>query len=374
MEEGDAKNPNTEQMEVKEPKHDGTTMRKALLVINCIMLSIGNCGSPLIMRLYFIHGGNRIWFSSWLQTAGCPIILLPITCAYVHRSRTANPTSENKLFCMERPLFVAAIVLGILSGLDNYLYSYGLSRLPVSTSSLIIASQLAFTAGFAFLLVKQKFTAYSVNAVFLLTIGAGVLALHSSSDRPANESNKEYILGFVMTLAAAAWYGFILPLVELTYKKAKQEISYALVMEIQLVMCLVATGFCTVGMLVNNDFKVIGREAREFELGETKYHVVVIFSAIINQCFFLGAIGVVFCASSLLSAVVIAVLLPVTEILAVFFFNEKFQAEKGVSLALSLWGFISYFYGEIKQSKKKKPDPETEMASSLLPNTLKSSV
>ncbi|PPD94933.1 hypothetical protein GOBAR_DD08036 [Gossypium barbadense] len=319
MEEGDAKNPNTEQMEVKEPKHDGTTMRKALLVINCIMLSIGNCGSPLIMRLYFIHGGNQIWFSSWLQTAGCPIILLPITCAYVHRSRTANPTSENKLFCMERPLFVAAIVLGILSGLDNYLYSYGLSRLPVSTSSLIIASQLAFTAGFAFLLVKQKFTAYS-------------------------------------------------------YKKAKQEISYALVMEIQLVMCLVATGFCTVGMLVNNDFKVIGREAREFELGETKYHVVVVFSAIINQCFFLGAIGVVFCASSLLSAVVIAVLLPVTEILAVFFFNEKFQAEKGVSLALSLWGFISYFYGEIKQSKKKKPDPETEMASSLLPNTLKSSV
>ncbi|MFQ6670358.1 hypothetical protein Gotur_035316 [Gossypium turneri] len=324
MEEGDAKNPNTEQMEVKEPKHDGTTMRKALLVINCIMLSIGNCGSPLIMRLYFIHGGNRIWFSSWLETAGCPIILLPIACAYMHRSRTADPTSENKLFCMERPLFVAAIVLGILSGLDDYLYAYGLSRLPVSTSSLIIASQLAFTAGFAFL------------------------------DRPANESNKEYILGFVMTLAAAALYGFILPLVELTYKKAKQEISYALVMEIQLVMCLVATGFCTVGMLVNNDFKVIGREAREFELGETKYYVVVIFSAIINQCFFLGAIGVVFCASSLLSAVVIAVLLPVTEILAVFFFNEKFQAEKGVSLALSLWGFISYFYGEIKQSKKEE--------------------
>ncbi|TYJ35440.1 hypothetical protein E1A91_A05G236800v1 [Gossypium mustelinum] len=177
-----------------------------------------------------------------------------------------------------------------------------------------------------------------------------------------------------MTLAAAALYGFVLPLVELTYKKAKQEISYALVMEIQLVMCLVATGFCTVGMLVNNDFKVIGKEAREFELGETKYYVVVIFTAIINQCFFLGAIGVVFCASSMLSGVVIAVLLPVTEILAIFSFNEKFQAEKRASLALSLWGFISYFYGEIKQSKKKKPDPEIEMASSLPSNTLKSSV
>ncbi|MBA0608194.1 hypothetical protein Godav_020436 [Gossypium davidsonii] len=349
-------------------------MRKALLVINCIILAIGNCGGPLISRLYFIHGGNRIWFSSWLETAGCPIILLPIACAYMHRSRTADPTSENKFFYMERPLFLAAVVLGIITGLDNYLYAYGLSRLPVSTASLIIASQLAFTAVFAFLLVKQKFTAYSINAVFLLSIGAGVLALHSSSDRPANEPNREYILGFVMTLAAAVFYAFIMPLVELTYKKAKQEISYALVMEIQLVMCLVATVVCTVGMLAKNDFSVIGREAREFELGETKYYVIVICSAIVWQGFFLGGIGLVFCGSSLLSGIMIAVLLPITEILAVIIFNEKFQAEKGVSLALSLWGFFSYFYGEVKQSKKKKPDPEIEMDSSLPPKTLESNV
>ncbi|XP_022772282.1 purine permease 1-like [Durio zibethinus] len=356
-------------MEVVKEHKPGTTMRKSLLVINCIILSIGNCGGPLLMRLYFIHGGKRVWFSSWLETGGWPIILFPIACAYMHRSRT-QPTSKNKLFFIKPPLFIAAAVIGTLTGLDDYLYAYGVARLPVSTSSLIIASQLAFTAGFAFLLVKQKFTSYSINAVFLLTIGAGVLALHTSGDRPANESNREYVLGFLMTLAASALYGFILPLVELMYKKANQEISYALVMEIQMVMCLSATGFCTVGMLVNKDFKVIPREAREFELGETKYYVVAIWSAIIWQCFFLGAIGVIFCASSLLSGIIIAVLLPVTEILAVIFYKEKFQAEKGVALALSLWGFISYFYGEIKQIKKKKPAPETEMPS--VPNSVES--
>ena len=230
-------------------------MKKALLVINCILLSIGNCGGPLLMRLYFLHGGKRVWFSSWLETGGWPIILFPIACAYMYRSRTQT-TSENKLFFMKPPLFIAAAVIGIITGLDDYLYAYGMARLPVSTSSLIIASQLAFTAAFAFLLVKQKFTSYSINAVFLLTIGAGVLALHTSSDRPANESSRAYVLGFLVTLAAAVLYGFILPLVELTYKKANQEISYPLVMEIQMVMCLFATGFCTVGMLVNNDFKV----------------------------------------------------------------------------------------------------------------------
>ena len=131
----------------------------------------------------------------------------------------------------------------------NERFTYGIAKLPISTSALIIASQLAFTAAFAFLLVKQKFTSYSVNAIFLLSIGAGVLALHSSSDRPANESNKEYYLGFFMTLAAATLYGFILPLVELTYKKAKQAITYSLVMEIQMVMCFFATVFCTVGIV-----------------------------------------------------------------------------------------------------------------------------
>ncbi|WRX30178.1 hypothetical protein QQP08_022665 [Theobroma cacao] len=185
------------------------------------------------MRAYFIHGGKRFWFSSWLTTGGWLIILFPIACAYMYRCRT-EPTSKNKLFLMKPPLFIASAVIGILTGVDDYLYAYGVALLPVSTCSLIIASQLAFTAAFAFILVKLP-----------------------------------------------ALYGFVLPLVELMYKKTKQEMSYALVMEIEMVKCLFATVFCTVGMLVINDFKVIPREAREFELGETMYYVVAIWSAII---------------------------------------------------------------------------------------------
>ncbi|XP_030933457.1 purine permease 3-like [Quercus lobata] len=327
-------------------------MNKVFLILSCILLSIGNCGGPLIMRLYFIHGGKRVWFSSWLETGGWPIILFPLIITYLNRRAKQGTTT--KLFFMKPPLLIASAVIGIITGLDDYLYAYGVARLPVSTSSLIIASQLAFTAAFAFLLVKQKFTSYSINAVVLLTIGAGVLALHTSNDRPNGESNKEYFAGFFMTLGASALYGFVLPLVELTYKKAKQAITYSLVMEIQMVMSLFATLFCTIGMLINKDFQAIPREARAFELGETKYYVVIVWSAIIWQCFFMGAVGIIFCASSLLSGIVIAVLLPMTEILAVIFFREKFQAEKGVALALSLWGFVSYFYGEIKDDKKKK--------------------
>ena len=88
--------------------------------------------------------------------------------------------------------------------------------------------------------------------------------------------------------------------------------------------------------------------------------MVLVLSAIVWQTFFLGAIGIIFCASSLLSGIVIAVLLPITEILAVIFYHEKFQAEKGVALALSLWGFVSYFYGEIKYSKQRESEKKKE--------------
>lgn len=115
--------------------------------------------------------------------------------------------------------------------------------------------------------------------------------------------------------------------------------------------------------------QAIPREARDFELGDATYYQVVVWSAVIWQGFFLGAIGVIFCASSLLSGILIALLLPATEILAVLFFQEKFQAEKGVALGLSLWGFASYFYGEMKENKKKKKlaAPQTLMPPSNNP-------
>lgn len=104
--------------------------------------------------------------------------------------------------------------------------------------------------------MKLKFTSYSVNSVFLLTIGAVVLALRSGGDRPEGEPKKVYILGFIMTLTAAALTGLIFPLVELIYKKAQQTITYTFVLEFQTVYCFVATVLATIGMIINKDFQV----------------------------------------------------------------------------------------------------------------------
>ncbi|KAF5180078.1 Purine permease [Thalictrum thalictroides] len=329
-----------------------------LLVMNCVILSIGNTGGPLLLRLYFIRGGKRVWLSCWLETGGWPIMLIPLLGSYIYRVRKSK--EKAKFFFLTPFLFISGAVLGVLTGVDDYLYAYGVSKLPVSTSSLIISTQLVFTAGFAFLIVKQKFTSYTINAIVLLTVAAIVLGVRANSDRPNGESKVEYFTGFFMTLGASALYGFVLPMVEFTYKKSKTKISYTLVIEMQMVMSLFATAFCTIGMLVNKDFQAIPREAKTYELGESKYYTVLVFNAIVWQFFFLGAVGVIFSASSLLSGIMIAVLLPLTESLAVAFYHEKFSAEKGISLALSLWAFVSYFYGEYKQTKQLQQSIESK--------------
>ncbi|CAH9129886.1 unnamed protein product [Cuscuta epithymum] len=279
--------------------------------------------------------------------------------------RLLPPSSDSGEFHHITPfLFISASLIGLLMGLGNYLFMCGVSKLPVSTVLLIGSSQLAFTSLFAFILVKQKFTAFMINAVVLLTLSAG-------NDRPAGESKKEYILGFAFTIGCVALIGLLLPLVELSYSKVKMaRIEYSMVLEFQMVLCFAATVFCTVGMLINHDFQAISREAREFGLGKTKYNLVIVGNAIFSQLYYVGALGVTSYGSSLLSMVIITVLLPITELMAVVFFHEKFQAEKGISLFLSFWGFVSYFYGDIKNNIKKKNQQPAALQITELPSSV----
>ncbi|KAK7268316.1 hypothetical protein RIF29_21013 [Crotalaria pallida] len=103
--------------EGREAKQD-RTMKSILLMISCTMLGIGVCGGPLISRLYFIHGGNRVWLSSFLQAAGFPIILLPLFISFVIRRRqitSSVDSSKVKMFNMKLPLFVFSAIIEILA-------------------------------------------------------------------------------------------------------------------------------------------------------------------------------------------------------------------------------------------------------------------
>ncbi|CAN6174628.1 unnamed protein product [Urochloa humidicola] len=341
------------------------TMQRLMVALNCVLLGVGVTGGQLLTRLYYSKGGHRQWLSSWLQSVGWPLLLIPLAASYATRCARARGGTAPVLLTPPR-ILLAAAGLGLIAGVDNFLYAWGLEFLPVSTSAILISTQLVFTVFFAFLIVRPRLTPTTVNAVVLLTVGAVVLGLHVSSDRPPGVTRGKYWLGFALTLGAAALYGVFMPLVELAYKCAAgggRALTYVVAMEVQLVIAFVATVFCTVGMIVNKDFQAIPREAKQFELGEARYYMVLVWAAVLWQFFFLSTVGVIFCVHTLLAGILIAVFIPITEVAAVIFLNEKFSSEKGVALVLSLWGLASYSYGEWSETRAKKktdaaPDAE----------------
>ncbi|KAJ0975989.1 hypothetical protein J5N97_017954 [Dioscorea zingiberensis] len=319
-------------------------------------------GGPLLLRLYFLHGGKRLWLASFLQVSGWPLTLLPLLISYLGRRRRRPCSSGDKLILLPPAALAACSLLGLLIGLDSYLYAIGSSYLPLSTSSLVSSSQLAFTAVFAAVIVRQRLTASAVNSVVLLTMGPVVLSLEGGGGERMEEEEEvkgtsgRYGEGLLMTVAAAALMGVLLPLMELIWLKVKkdQRVRYGLVMEMQLVMGLSASLFCLLGIILNQDFKAMRKEAKDLGIGEMKYYMILLLDVIFWQALNIGLVGLVSGASSLLGGILMAVQLPVSVILSLIFFKEKFQSGKGVALALSIWGFISYLYGEMKQSKKLK--------------------
>ncbi|KAI3844190.1 hypothetical protein MKW92_017220 [Papaver armeniacum] len=286
-----------------------------LLVLYCIFAAVGFIGGPLLLRVYFLHGGSRKWLSSALQTAGFPILLLPLAFLYAKRDKAAPQTN----FFASPKLLLSSIFIGILLRVSNFMYSYGLSFLPVSTSSILLSTNLIFTALFALILVRQKFSPFSINAIVIMTLGSVLLGVGQNGDRPVGVTSLQYLLGFILSIGAAASGGLALPCIEVAYTKANQVMTYPILRFSSII-----------GMAVNKDFQAMQREADEFGLGKMEYYLVLVSkcSSLLAQCYFLSQ-----------------------KSLTVIVFHEKFTGEKGMALAMSVWGFLSYFYGTYKESK-----------------------
>ncbi|RZC75253.1 hypothetical protein C5167_050739 [Papaver somniferum] len=232
------------------------------------------------------------------------------------------------------------------------MYCLGLSFLPVSTSALLISTQL--------ISIAIKFTPYSINAVVLMTLSSILLGLRKSGDRPHGVTNSQYLLGFFISIAAAALAGVLFVATQVAYDKAKKAMTFSIVLQFQLCMSFFATVFCTIGTLVNKDFtlnQAMQREGRNFELGENTYYAALASNVVVWQLALLGRFRIILCTSSLFAGIMGATTIPVTQIAGVIAFHEKFPGEKGMSLALGLWGFISYFYGSYKLNKKQGRHP-----------------
>lgn len=324
-------------------KHLGWWLR---IFLYTVFLLAGQSTATLLGRLYYDKGGNSKWMATLVQSAGFPI-LMPLLLFFPRSSASAeaSESAASAATTTITSLLLLYLFFGLLLAGDNMMYSYGLLYLPVSTYSLVCATQLAFNALFSFLLNSQKFTALTFNSLVLVTISATLLAVHpDSADSTTQASKSKYIIGFLCTLGASATYSLYLSLLELSFKKIIKRETFDAVLDMQIYPSLVATCASIVGLFASGEWMNLRAEMKGFQKGKVSYVMTLVWTAITWQISSVGLLGLIFEVSSLFSNVISTVSLPIIPILAVIFFHDKMDGVKVMALLLAIWGFLSYVY------------------------------
>ncbi|KAL0795921.1 hypothetical protein Bca101_067298 [Brassica carinata] len=334
----------------------------SLLITTYGCLFVGSIASSLLAKYYFVHGGSSRWVSTWVQSAGFPLLLVLIYFPhFVFKTTKRRPFTR---FTHRHLLF--SVLIGLLLGFNNFLFSWGTSYLPVSTSSLLLSTQLIFTLIMSVIIVKQKVTFSNLNCVVLLTLSSVLLALGSSQDKPAGLTKTKYFIGFLSTVGAGLLFALYLPVTERVYRSVY---CYAMVMEMQLVMEFSATVFATIGMALDGGFKEMVKEANQvFTKGPTVYWTVAILANVdksptrtcvplVNYNSFAATSGMVYLTSGITGGICMTALLAMNVIGGVVVYGDEFGGVKIVSTVLCIWGFSSYVYGlyvKLKKDEKKE--------------------
>ncbi|KAH0770863.1 hypothetical protein KY290_014844 [Solanum tuberosum] len=325
-----------------------------LLGINYMCLFLGSVSSSLLSKFYFNHKGGSRWVSTWVQCAGFPLLLFPICFFKIFTVRKLFTGFTPKIMCL-------SILIGLLLGVNNLLFSWGNSYLPVSTNSLVLSTQLAFTLVTSMIIVKQKITFPNLNCVMVLTLSSVILALGSSHDKPIGLTKAKYFKGFFSTVGAGLMFALYLPVMEKIYQKVD---CYAMVVEMQLVMEIAATALATVGMAADGGFSEMKTESlKVFDLGPKAYWLTVGFNVVTWQLCFMGTAGMVFLTTSLTGGVCMTALMGINVLGGVLVYGDHFGGLKAVSTLLCVWGFCSYIYGiymNMKEEEKKEEEKKTE--------------
>ncbi|KAL3499824.1 hypothetical protein ACH5RR_038921 [Cinchona calisaya] len=346
-----SKDTTTTQLKLPTVKHYKWWFRISLYIL---FLLAGQTAATLLGRLYYDKGGNSKWMATFVQSAGFPIFI-PILLYFLQSKKILSSNNDPRKQPTVSTLLLLFLFFGLFYAGDNLMYSYGLLYLPVSTYSLICATQLAFNAIFSFLLNSQKFTALIFNSLVLVTVSASLLAVHPDNSNTTTKISKgKYLIGFLCTVGASAAYSLMLSLSELTLKKVLKIQTFDAVLVMQIFPSFVATCACVVGLFASGEWKTLESEFKTYQMGRVSYVMNLFWTAVSWQVSTVGMLGLIFEVSSLFANVISTVSLPAIPILAVIFFHDKMDGVKIIALILAIWGFLSYVYQHYLDDVKAK--------------------
>lgn len=323
----------------------------SLLVLICLS------AATLLGELYYRKGGKSTWMNSLVQMVGFPI-LLPIL--FLNKGGENGDDDEHKHKNPSIWMFLSVYVfLGFLLGGSCMLNAVGLLHLPVSTFSLISASQLGFNALFSFFLNSQKITTYIANSIILLTISSILLVFQPDDDSSSGGSSKGkgYVLiGFICTLFGSAGYALLLSSTERIFRKIMKKRTMKQVMNVVIWQSFFATCAILIGLFASGEWKWIKTEMQEYKLGKVSYVMTLVWNALLWQIYTIGLLSLIMRVSALFANVITTLSVPLIPVLALIVFDEKMNGVKVMSMILAIWGFLSYGYQQYLDEVKLKAD------------------
>lgn len=305
-----------------------------MVTADAFFLIVGQTSATLLGRYYYSQGGSSKWLATFVQTAGFPILFFGL---FFFPSKSSGETPIGKIAMIY-------VVLGLIMTADDMMYSHGLMYLPVSTYSIICASQLAFNVIFSYVLNSQKLTGLIMNSVVLLTLSDLLIGANQEYQGSTGVSRGKYLLGILLTLGASGTYSLILSLMQITFENVIKKQTFSAVLNMQIYTALVATFASLVGLFASGEWKDLKGEMDGFQSGQFSYLMTLVWTSVSWQVASIGMMGLIFEVSSLFSNVISTFALPIVPLFGVMVFHDEMNAVKIIAMIISVWGFISYVY------------------------------
>ncbi|KAG4123065.1 hypothetical protein ERO13_D11G302403v2 [Gossypium hirsutum] len=316
----------------------------------------------IALNILFLLAGKSKWMASLMQTAGFPLLYLPLL--FFPSFNKQSPSSSNNI-----THYVVYFSLGCLLAIDNFMYTVGVKPLSISTYSLLCASQLVFNAVFSVVINCEKLGILTLNSIIFITVSASMVAIHpDSSETKRDEKNpvrkNEHTIGFISTVGASAGYALLLSLTQFSFDKILKKDRFSVVFEMQIYTSLVSSFVCLLGLFLSLEFMDLKSEMEKFDEGKVIYVVSLIGIALAWQICTVGVVGLIYLVSSLFSNVVSMLSLPFVPVVGVLLYEEKMDAIKVLAMLFTLWGFASYIYQQYLDDKKSKKKESQEIEDS----------
>ncbi|KAK3143867.1 hypothetical protein QOZ80_4AG0306010 [Eleusine coracana subsp. coracana] len=320
----------------------------AVVVVNIVFVLGGQSVATLLGRIYYDQGGKSLWMQTVVQSCGVPLAI-PLLLYF-------RPKSSSSAAPRPRLAVIGAIYagIGVLLAGDNLMYSYGLLYLPMSTYSIIGATQVSFNAIFSYFINKEKFRALVLNSVVLLTFSAALIGVsHKSEDTNSVIPKGKFPAGFALTLSASALFSLILSLTQLTFEEVLKSDALYTVLELQFWSNTAAACVSVAGLFVSGEWTAIAAEMDGYGKGKVAYAMTLAWTAVAWQLCTMGLMGLVATVSSLFTNVISTVGTPLAPVVAVIFLGDRVDGVKLLAMLIGVWGLLSYVYQHYLDDRAK---------------------